>query len=287
MSRQWGDGRYEAQSLLGRGGTAEVWRATDRLLHRDVAVKSFVGGSLMGGAEDHARFQVEVHLLARLDHPHIIRVLDTGGADDPGDLWYVMYLADAGSLARPDAAHDPTELRRVGVQIADALAYLHGAGVVHRDVKPSNILLNQGERAYLSDFGVAQLAGATRITRTGLLIGTVAFLAPEQVRGETVRPPADVYALGLVLLERLTGRREYAGPPAEAAMARLVRPPEVPRNLPPGWAELITAMTALAPDARPSAVEVRDYLAGQGDPSAPGQRVPETPSSARLRVRVH
>ena len=224
---------------------------------------------MVGGAQDAVRFQAEVRLLARLNHPHIIRVLDAG--ECAGRPWYTMRLADAGTLARPGAARVSHDLLRVGVHVADALAYLHAAGIVHRDIKPSNVLLDGEGYAYLADFGVAQLTGATRVTGTGLLVGTVAFLAPEQIRGEPVGPAADIYALGLSLLERLTGRREYAGPPAEAAMARLIRPPQIPSTLSPGWSDLLAAMTAMDPVARPTAAAIRDDLAHRTGASSSGQ----------------
>src|SRR5207302_1237636 len=113
----------------------------------------------------------------------------------------------------------------IGVAVAQALDHVHTRGMVHRDVKPANVLLGRDDTVKLTDFGIARLVDAAKVTSTGLMVGTVAYLAPEQVSGEQVGPPADVYALGLVLLEALTGVREYDGPPVEAAMARLHRDP--------------------------------------------------------------
>jgi hypothetical protein len=144
-------------------------------------------------------------------------------------------------------------MARVGEQVAGALAYVHSLGIVHRDVKPSNVLVNTEGGAFLSDFGIARLVDGTRMTQSGLMIGTAAFLSPEQVRGQTAGPAADVYALGLVLLEGLTGRREYPGTPVESAVARLSRAPRVPPELGSSWVDLLTEMTAEDADARPDA----------------------------------
>src|SRR5664280_1886659 len=196
MSRSWGDGRYVATSLLGRGGTAEVWRATDRVLHRDVAVKAFLAGDPSVGEDDEARFRSEVNLLAQLNHPHIVALWDAGVTDR--QPWCSMAYIDGGTLAHWSGQRTPVDVADLGIQLADALVYLHACGVVHRDLKPANILIDHQGRAYLSDFGIARLSSATRITSTGVLIGTAAYLAPEQVRGEAVGVPADIYSLGLV-----------------------------------------------------------------------------------------
>jgi serine/threonine protein kinase len=131
---------------------------------------------------------------------------------------------------------------------------VHASGIVHRDVKPSNILLDTTGRVYLADFGISRLVDATRLTATGSAIGTAAYMAPEQVRGAAVGPAADLYALGLVLLECLTGRTEYTGTSFEVAVARLSRSPHIPADLPAGLADALHAMTATEPQDRPDAV---------------------------------
>ena len=151
--------------------------------------------------------------------------------------------------------------------LADALAYVHARGVVHRDVKPANVLLDQHCHPYLSDFGIATVVDATQITSTGMLIGTAAYLAPEQVRGDPLGPGTDVYALALVLLECFTGRREYPGTPMEAALARLHRPPQIPDGLPAPMTPLLAAMTAADPAERPSATDIGVWLR-EGTPPA-------------------
>ena len=137
---------------------------------------------------------------------------------------------------------------------------MHANGVVHRDVKPGNVLLDGDGRAQLTDFGIARLVDATRVTATGLVVGTAAYMAPEQVRGEVVGPPADIYALGLVLLEAVTGRREFEGGALESAIARLHRSPVVPASVPEPLASAIRRMTAADPADRPAASDVAAAL---------------------------
>ncbi|MCW2845956.1 MAG: pknB 3 [Nocardioides sp.] len=252
--------RYELGEVIGRGGAADVYRATDRLLSRTVAVKV-----LRESAEsetDRRRFTSEATMLAGLNHHGLVTVLDAGiTVEHP---YLVMELVEGETLSQACAAGrlDPALVAKIGRQVADALAYAHEQGVVHRDVKPGNVLLGATNRVKLADFGIARLIGDTvRHTRTGHAIGTPAYLSPEQVRGDAVTTAADVYSLGLVLLEALTGERAYAGTPTEAALARLSRPPEVPATLPPSWRALLTAMTATEPAHRPTAQEVAATLA--------------------------
>jgi eukaryotic-like serine/threonine-protein kinase len=159
----------------------------------------------------------------------------------------------SGSLA-PDRA------ARYGAELADALGYVHERGLVHRDVKPANVLISADGRVHLADFGIARLVDSAHETRTGDVLGTPAYFAPEQVAGETVGPPADIYALGIVLFECLTGRRPYDGSAVEVAMARLARAPEIPTDLPAGWQSLLAAMTRREPTGRPTATQVASTL---------------------------
>jgi serine/threonine protein kinase len=250
--------RYRLQSLLGRGGTAEVWRAEDEALARDVALKLVT----VPTDESAARAGEEARLLARLNHPGLVPVYDAG-SDERGRPWVVMELVEGETLA-DTLKRGPLPSERaatIGRSIAEALAYVHGQGLLHRDVKPANILVGHDGRVRLTDFGIARLVDAARVTSTGMMVGTASYLAPEQVAGEPVGAPADVYALGLVLLECLTGQREYAGSTVEVALARLHRAPLVPATLPAGWPGLLRAMTAREPAARPTPARAAADLA--------------------------
>ncbi|MCE7009472.1 serine/threonine protein kinase [Kibdelosporangium philippinense] len=222
--------RYRIDELLGTGGMADVYRAWDTRLHRSVAVKVF-----RQQADDTARsrFGKEVRTLATLAHPGLVSVYDADITQQPP--FAVLQLIEGQTLSAriSDGPLPADEVRAIGAQVADALDYVHANGVVHRDVKPSNMLIDADGTVYLSDFGLAQLAGATRLTKADMLVGTAAYLAPEQVRGQDVAGQADIYALGLVLLECLTGQREYPGNEIETAVARLHRPPTIPDDLPP------------------------------------------------------
>ncbi len=273
-------GRYELGDLLGRGGTSEVYRAVDRQLGRGVAVKVLRGGASDDRLERESR---EVALLARLQHPNLVRLFDAG-ADD-GTPYAVMELVDGQTLDDAVASGiDEERAREVGIAVASALAYIHEAGVIHRDVKPGNILLDRRGGVRLTDFGIARLVDGTQVTPTGFAMGTAAYLAPEQVAGESVGPSADIYSLGLVLLQSLTGRQEYQGSPVEAAIARLRRPPAVPSSLGKPWVTLLTAMTAREPERRPDAGAVLTRLS-QMDRATPGTSWRAGPAALRSRVR--
>jgi len=250
-------GRYLVGPLLGRGGAAEVYRAHDQVLDRAVAVKLFLSGVT---TTDPRRQHREVTTLAGLSHPGLVTLYNAGEQD--GRAFFVMQLVAGRTLA--DRLRDnplpAAETAQLGIDLADALAYVHAHGVIHRDIKPANVLLDEHHRPHLSDFGIATMADSTQITHTGLMIGTAAYLSPEQVRGHPVGPAADIYALGLVLIECLTGQREYPGQPMEAALARLHRQPHVPQDLPTPMPALLQAMTAADPDQRPTAAEVSTWL---------------------------
>jgi serine/threonine protein kinase len=292
--------RYELGPLLGRGGMADVFRAEDRTLRRAVAVK--VLREAAGDESDRARFVGEARTLAGLSHSGLVTVLDAGSAD--AHPFLVMELVDGRTLGRVVQDRDgglPLEdVGSVGAQVAEALAYVHRNGVVHRDVKPGNILLDSRKRVRLADFGVARLVeDSAGHTRTGHVIGTAAYLAPEQVTGGEVSGATDVYSLGLVLLEALTGRREFPGAATEAAVARLHRDPEVPESLPEEWRGLLARMMSRDPAERPSADEVAEQLRAyshvripQSVESTPdavttpllGRPAPAVPSTASTRV---
>ncbi|MCO1580959.1 serine/threonine protein kinase [Crossiella sp. SN42] len=253
-------GRYRLGECLGTGGTAEVRRAYDTVLDRLVAIKLFRPGWDVAAGR---RFDNEVRTLAGLSHPGLVGVHDAGTSD--GVMFLVLQLVEGDTL-RDRIADGPLPagvVRRLGAQVAEALAYVHERDVVHRDIKPSNILFDGADNAHLADFGLAYLLGSTRFTRADEIVGTAAYLAPEQVRGTEVGPPADIFALGLVLLECLTGRQEYRGGEAEVAVARLHRAPDIPEDLPADLAQLLLMMTSLTPKRRPSALDCARVLRGE------------------------
>jgi serine/threonine protein kinase len=252
------DGRYRLGGVLGSGGAAEVIRAVDERLDRAVAVKLFRGDV----ADQLQRHEDEMRTLARLAHAGLVTVFDAGTDDETKRPYLVMQLVEGNTLAEALRRGPLPALRtaQIGASLADALAYVHEQGLVHRDVKPANVLIGADARVHLADFGIARIVDSAHVTRTGDVLGTPAYFAPEQVSGEEVGPPADVYALGLMLLECLTGRREYDGTSIEVAMARLTRPPEIPTSLPGIWQDLLAGMTARDPASRVTAEQAAERL---------------------------
>ncbi|PYY34316.1 serine/threonine-protein kinase [Curtobacterium sp. MCBD17_030] len=268
-------GRYRVTGTLGHGGMASVYRAVDEQLGREVAVKLFRIGPVDHG--ERARAEAEIHVLAGLRSPNLVTLFDAALDDVDGDSFLVMELVPGSDLATRlrEGPLDPTTTARVGAQVAEGLAAVHAQGIVHRDVKPANVLLEQdGEHVKLADFGIALLRDAARVTGTGTVIGTAAYLAPEQVLGQPVTGEADVYALGLMLLEALTGKQAFPGSAVEAATARLARAPEIDQHLPTAWRTLLHVMTAQHPEDRPSAAEAAARLRALGrDEVAPATQL--------------
>ena len=235
---------------------ADVHRATDEALQREVAVKML--RPIAGGSKGRDRFIAEAQMLAGLSHTGLVTVLDAGfDAERP---FLVMELVEGPTLAEVCASPcEPERVESVGAQVGETLAFVHSRGIVHRDVKPGNVLLGPGGQVKLADFGIARLVDQdSGFTRTGFAMGTVAYVSPEQVRGETVTGASDTYSLGLVLLEALTGKREFGGNDLDAAQARLLREPRISDDLPHNWPLLLREMTALDPADRPPPAQVAD-----------------------------
>ncbi|SFW87576.1 Serine/threonine protein kinase [Amycolatopsis australiensis] len=249
-------GRYEVGRLIGSGGTARVYRAYDLRLAREVAVKIYDRDAV---ALDQRRRLREMTIQGSIAHPGVVALLDSG--TEHGRTYLVMQLVEGENLAERllGGPMPAAEVITLADGLAEALAHVHALRVVHRDLKPANVFLS-ADGPLIGDFGIAHALDTTHITGTGVVPGTAAYLAPEQVGGEPAGPPADVYALGLILLECVTGRREYLGTMVEAAMARLTRPPRIPEGLPPSLAYTLHRMTQREPSARPTATEVRQLL---------------------------
>ena len=224
-------GRYRLESRIAAGAVGEVWRAQDQVLGRPVAVKLLQQG-YAGHPQTLARFRAEARHAGSLTHPGIAQVYDYGEAGPAGVPYLVLELVDGPSLAGVLAAGpvDPATAMDVVAQVAAGLSAAHAAGLVHRDVKPANLLMGRDGLVKITDFGIAHAAGSAPLTQAGTLVGTPAYLAPERAAGEPATPASDLYSLGIVAYECLTGSapvpRHPAGDrgrepqPAPAAAAR-------------------------------------------------------------------
>lgn len=279
-------GRYRLGEVIGRGGTSSVYRARDENLGRDVAVKLFAPQA--PDVDELKRQEAEIQLLATLNHPNLVTLFDAGIdariPDEPRPFLTMELVGGQDLRSRIRHSALPLdELAVIGAGSADALAYVHSLGIIHRDIKPANILLVQtrpGEplRAKVTDFGIARIADSTRLTATGVMVGTAAYLSPEQAMGSPLSPATDVYSLGLVLIECIKQAMEYPGGAVESAVARLHRAPNIPEDLPAEWADLLRSMTAIEALDRPTAAEVETALrkALVSPAFIPGELPPET-----------
>ena len=261
--------RYRVGQVIGDGGMGSVYRGTDMVLGREVALKVFRAD--VTDPDELRRQQAEARMLAGLNHPGLVTLFDTGTLLSGGrEVPFLVMELVSGTDLRNHLATGPlpgAEVARLGAELAGALQYIHHRGVVHRDIKPANILLTRYTadsplRPKLADFGIARMLDGARVTATNMVPGTAAYLSPEQASGEEVGPPADIYSLGLVLLEALTGKVAFPGPPLEAAVARLSKDPDI--ALGPRWTPLLAAMTARNPPDRPEAAAVAAELGAAG-----------------------
>jgi serine/threonine protein kinase len=286
-------GRYRLQAPIGRGAMGVVWRARDQLLDRDVAVKEVqIAETLTDEERAHAyqRTLREAKTAARLNHPAVVTVYDV--AEDEGRPWIVMQLVNAQSLDQVLATLGPLSPRRaaeVGRQLLSALNVAHSAGVMHRDVKPSNVLLGQDDRAVLTDFGIATFQGDPKLTQTGMVMGSPGFTAPERIRGEDASPASDLWSLGATLFAAVEGHGPYekrGG--AITTMSAIINEdaPAAPTAgaLGPVIAALLRREPGDRPDAATAARMITDVLPQLTDrtPESAGGYVPTSVSQAPL-----
>ena len=262
-------GRYELLEALGRGAMGTVWRARDMVLAREVAVKQ-VRLPRSTSPQDRAiareRSLREARVAARLTHPGVVTVHDVIEAE--GSPWIVMELVRARSLARvlaEDGRMPPARAAEMGMVLLEALGSAHAAGIVHRDVKPGNVLITADGRAVLTDFGIATVAGDPGLTQAGMVMGTPGFCAPERIRGAPASPASDLWSLGATLYAAVEGRGPFDGQSsAMAVLANIVHsdppPPAAAGRLGP----VINALMRRDPAARPDAATARRMLTAAG-----------------------
>jgi serine/threonine-protein kinase len=247
-------GRYELDERIGAGGYSEVWRAADLTLARPVAVKVLYAGFAQR-ADTLARFRAEARHAGRLSQENIARVYDYVEPAGGCPPFLVMELIDGPSLAGVllDGPLGPAAVAAVIAQAAAGLQAAHRAGLVHRDIKPGNLLVSPDGTVKVADFGISHAVGSEALTGTGLLLGTAGYLAPERVAGGPATPASDLYGLGVVAWECLTGRMPFTGSALEVALAhRDQNLPPLPAGTPPALADLIAELTARNPCDRPA-----------------------------------
>jgi eukaryotic-like serine/threonine-protein kinase len=247
-------GRYRLDDRLGAGGMGEVWRATDMLLRRPVAVK-LLRPELARDEDGLARFRSEARSAASVPHPCVAQVYDYSEDAPGGQPYLVMELVDGTSLDRlvEDGPLGAAFTMDVVAQAAQGLAAAHAVGLVHRDIKPQNLLVTRDGQVKITDFGIASAAGSAMATSTGVLVCTPAYLAPERAAGAAATPAADLYALGIVAYQCLTGRLPFTGEPLAVMLAHRDGPlPPLPPSVPSEAAALVAALTAKDPRARPA-----------------------------------
>jgi serine/threonine-protein kinase len=289
-------GRYRLESRIAAGGTGEVWRAGDLVLGRAVAVKLLQQG-YAGQPRALARFRAEARHAGSLAHPGVAQVYDFGEAVPGGPPYLVLELVDGPSLAGVLAGGPlgPAAVVDVVAQVAAGLAAAHAAGLVHRDVKPANLLMGRAGLVKITDFGIAHAAGSAPLTQAGTLVGTPAYLAPERAAGEPATAASDLYSLGIVAYECLTGTPPFHGTPMEIAGASRFQPlPPLPPAVPPAVTALVTALTAKDPAARPGsaqqvavrAAQLRDAMNSGLAAAPPGRPDAHTPGRADGQTAV-
>jgi tRNA A-37 threonylcarbamoyl transferase component Bud32 len=280
-------GRYYLQDPIGRGAMGTVWRARDALLARDVAIKEVLLRGASTPDDTRVRYERtlrEARTAARLNHPAVVTIFDVVEAD--GRPWIVMELVQARSLEQilaKDGPLPPHKAADAGQRLLGALTSAHAAGILHRDVKPSNVLLGADDRAVLTDFGIATLAGDPGLTQVGMVMGTPGFTAPERVRGDAATPASDLWSLGATLYAAVEGHGPFDQLGSSLAVLSSIANEDAPRPRSAGaLGPAIEALLRRDPSARPDAATAGRLLAAAVRPPAadqfPGGRYQEDPS---------
>jgi len=258
-------GRYRLAESIGSGGMGRVWRAHDEVLHRAVAIKELTAALYVSESDQPrllARTRAEARAAARINHSAVVTVHDV--LEHDGRPWIVMELVEGNSLAdevKEKGRIEPAEAARIGVWVVRALRAAHAAGVLHRDVKPGNVLLGQDGRVLLTDFGIAQIEGDSTITRTGEVVGSVDYLAPERVRGADPGPSSDLWALGATLYTAVEGRSPFRRTSPLSTMQAVVEEDAGELRYAGALAPVISALLNKDPALRPDADQAEQLLA--------------------------
>ncbi|MEV5878646.1 serine/threonine-protein kinase [Streptomyces sp. NPDC052101] len=258
-------GRYRLADSIGSGGMGRVWRAHDEVLHRTVAVKELTAALYVSDSDRAvllARTRAEARAAARINHSAVVTVHDV--LEHDGRPWIVMELVEGNSLAdevKERGRVEPREAARIGLWVLRALRAAHSAGVLHRDVKPGNVLLGRDGRVLLTDFGIAQIEGDSTITRTGEVVGSVDYLAPERVRGHDPGPASDLWALGATLYTAVEGRSPFRRTSPLSTMQAVVEEDVDEARHADALGPVISALLRKEPERRPSAEEAEQMLA--------------------------
>jgi len=274
-------GRYALGEVLGQGGMGTVWLATDRVLERQVAVKEVTFPLHVTEAERavlRERTMREARAAGRLEHPHVTTVYDV--VEEGGKPWLVMKHVAARSLQEVIEERGPlppVDVARIGLHVLDALGAAHALGIVHRDVKPANVLVGPDGSGCLTDFGIATTTGDSSLTTNGALIGSPSYMAPERAHGDRPRPPVDLWSLGATLYAAVEGRAPFEGGDAVATLLSVVSDPPAPMLRAGPLEPVLRGLLTKDPAQRSTAAIARSQLAAVASGHAPVAGSPAPP----------
>ncbi|MFG2960518.1 serine/threonine-protein kinase [Streptomyces sp. NPDC048291] len=279
-------GRYRLADIIGSGGMGRVWRAHDEVLHRAVAIKELTAALYVSEGDQAvllARTRAEARAAARINHSAVVTVHDV--LEHDGRPWIVMELVEGHSLAdavKEQGRIESREAARIGLWVLRALRAAHSAGVLHRDVKPGNVLIGRDGRVLLTDFGIAQIEGDTTITRTGEVVGSVDYLAPERVRGHDPGPSSDLWALGATLYTAVEGRSPFRRTSPLTTMQAVVEDEAAEPRAAGPLEPVITALLRKEPAERPSPEEAEQMLAEAAEGRRPNSAQAYVPTQSQI-----